>query len=65
MIQWMKAFAICSVLAMSMLAAQTGLAQDNVGIFQTYIVVQVDTPANVFYAGGENADCIRLKDDCG
>jgi len=31
-------------------------AQGNVGLFQTYIILEVDTPGNVWAAGGANAN---------
>lgn len=42
-------------IAVALCAAALVQAQDA-GIWQTYIVLQVDTPANQWYAGGENAD---------
>lgn len=52
----MNPFLVACAVAMAVLAPLFSAGQDNVGIWQTYIVLQVDTPANVFVAGGENAD---------
>ena len=46
---------LLSCLVFALLPNQHVVAQDA-GIFQTYVVLEVDTPGNIWLAGSENAD---------